>query len=211
MNYKNNANLYLFGKGELAIYCAEKYLESSEKENLIIIPVKPEPRWTDSLINWANENNVTTLDFGNISQNKISHDSIGISIYFDKILKNDLINNFHKIFNIHNSPLPKYRGVNPINWALKNGENQHGVTLHLIDEGIDTGPIVDQEIFNINQDMEVIDVYNLCIENGKKLIDNNLMKLDVASGVTQSIDNISYYSKKDYDFLGDRKEFRRKI
>jgi methionyl-tRNA formyltransferase len=107
--------------------------------------------------------------------------------------------------------LPKYRGVNPINWALKNGENKHGVTLHLIDEGIDTGPIVDQEIFNINQEMEVIDVYNLCIENGKKLIDNNLMELDVISAVSQSIDNISYYSKKDYDLLGDRKEFRRKI
>jgi|TARA_B100001094_G_scaffold328581_1_gene389290 methionyl-tRNA formyltransferase len=211
LNYKNRASLYLFGKGELAIYCAEKYLESSEKENLIIIPVKPEPTWTDSLINWANENNVTILDFEYISKNKISEDSIGISIYFDKILKNDLINKFYKIFNIHNSPLPKYRGVNPINWALKNGENKHGVTLHLIDEGIDTGPIVDQEIFNINQEMEVIDVYNLCIENGKKLIDNNLMELDVISAVSQSIDNISYYSKKDYDLLGDRKEFRRKI
>ena len=55
-----------------------------------------------------------------------------------------IINKFVRLYNINNSPLPKYRGVNPIKWALKIGEDIHGVPLHLIDEGIDTGPIGDQ-------------------------------------------------------------------
>ena len=89
-----------------------------------------------------------------------------------------LINKFKYFVNIHNGPLPKYRGVNPINWALKNNENSHGVTLHHIDEGIDTGDIIDQEIFSIDSNLEVIDVYNQCISAGKKIIQNSILKID---------------------------------
>ncbi|GAB4223046.1 MAG: hypothetical protein Tsb005_16880 [Gammaproteobacteria bacterium] len=46
--------------------------------------------------------------------------------------------------NVHSSLLPQYRGVHPVSWALINGETQTGVTLHVIDEGIDTGGILYQ-------------------------------------------------------------------
>lgn len=44
-------------------------------------------------------------------------------------------------FNLHASLLPAYRGVHPISWAIVDGERETGVTLHRIDESIDTGPI----------------------------------------------------------------------
>lgn len=44
--------------------------------------------------------------------------------------------------NVHASLLPKYRGAAPINWALINGERETGVTTFLMDEGMDTGPIL---------------------------------------------------------------------
>ena len=44
--------------------------------------------------------------------------------------------------NTHASLLPAYRGAAPINWALIKGESQTGVTIMLLDEGIDTGPIL---------------------------------------------------------------------
>ena len=47
--------------------------------------------------------------------------------------------------NIHPSYLPAYRGQHVINWAIINGENETGVTIHLIDEGIDTGDIILQK------------------------------------------------------------------
>lgn len=46
--------------------------------------------------------------------------------------------------NLHSSLLPKYRGVHPVSWALIDGETETGVTLHRIDAGIDTGPILNQ-------------------------------------------------------------------
>lgn len=45
-------------------------------------------------------------------------------------------------FNVHPSLLPKYRGAAPINWAIINGESKTGVTTYLMDEGMDTGPIL---------------------------------------------------------------------
>jgi methionyl-tRNA formyltransferase len=44
--------------------------------------------------------------------------------------------------NVHASLLPRYRGAAPVQWAIVNGETETGVTTMLIDEGLDTGPIL---------------------------------------------------------------------
>jgi methionyl-tRNA formyltransferase len=44
--------------------------------------------------------------------------------------------------NVHGSLLPRYRGAAPIQWALARGERETGVTTMLLDEGLDTGPIL---------------------------------------------------------------------
>lgn len=54
--------------------------------------------------------------------------------------------------NVHVSLLPKYRGPSPIQNALLNGEKETGVTIMLMDEGIDTGDILTQEKIAIEQD-----------------------------------------------------------
>ncbi|WP_197740079.1 formyltransferase family protein [Vibrio taketomensis] len=45
-----------------------------------------------------------------------------------------------------------YRGRNPLNWALINGESKFGITVHYVDEGIDTGDIVEQRLYSITQE-----------------------------------------------------------
>ncbi len=46
--------------------------------------------------------------------------------------------------NLHTSLLPKYRGLMPTFWVLKNGEKQTGVSVFFVEEGIDDGPIIVQ-------------------------------------------------------------------
>ena len=46
--------------------------------------------------------------------------------------------------NVHSSLLPKYRGAAPINWAILNGEDETGVTIMYMAEGMDTGDILTQ-------------------------------------------------------------------
>lgn len=51
----------------------------------------------------------------------------------------------NRILNIHPALLPSFRGTNAIQDALAYGVRVTGVTVHLVDEGVDTGPIVLQE------------------------------------------------------------------
>ncbi len=61
--------------------------------------------------------------------------------------------------NYHPSLLPKYRGGSAINWAVINGERETGVTIHQIDSGVDTGPIILQEKVDIDPDDTVKSLY----------------------------------------------------
>ena len=74
-----------------------------------------------------------------------------ISMSFDQIFKKTILNipNCGTI-NCHASKLPFYRGRNNLNWVLINGEKDFGITVHYVDEGIDTGDIILQKIFPIN-------------------------------------------------------------
>jgi phosphoribosylglycinamide formyltransferase-1 len=62
---------------------------------------------------------------------------------FMRILGSDFVKNFpNKIINIHPSLLPKYPGLNTHKKVLENKDKEHGVTVHLVDEGLDSGPIL---------------------------------------------------------------------
>src|SRR5919106_5791128 len=54
-----------------------------------------------------------------------------------------------RALNVHPGPLPEYGGLHMNQWALRNGETLFGATLHLMDDGIDTGPVVAKEMFEI--------------------------------------------------------------
>lgn len=52
---------------------------------------------------------------------------------------------FGRVINVHPSLLPKYPGLKSIEQALDAGETETGVTVHYVDEGVDTGPVIAQE------------------------------------------------------------------
>lgn len=71
---------------------------------------------------------------------------IFLSITGNQIFKGPLID-LPKlgILNLHTALLPKYRGLMPTFWVLKNGETETGVSVFWVDKGIDSGPIVSQK------------------------------------------------------------------
>jgi methionyl-tRNA formyltransferase len=52
---------------------------------------------------------------------------------------------------VHSGKLPEYRGANVLNWAIINGEEDIGVTFHLVDRSIDTGPIIFESKLKIDK------------------------------------------------------------
>jgi methionyl-tRNA formyltransferase len=73
-----------------------------------------------------------------------------VSMSFNQIFKKDIIElSPLKIINCHAGKLPFYRGRNVLNWALINDEKEFGITVHFVDEGIDTGDLILQRLFSI--------------------------------------------------------------
>lgn len=63
--------------------------------------------------------------------------------------------------NLHPSLLPRYRGRATTNWQIINGERTLGLTAHFVDEGMDTGDIIEQVSYEIGDDQDIADCYNI--------------------------------------------------
>ena len=72
--------------------------------------------------------------------------------------------------NLHGSLLPQYRGAAPINWAVINGEKETGVTTFKLKHEIDTGNILLQESFPINENETAGEVHDKMKEIGARVL-----------------------------------------
>jgi methionyl-tRNA formyltransferase len=82
--------------------------------------------------------------------------------------------------NLHGSLLPKYRGAAPIQWAIAMGDAYTGNTTMLLEEGLDTGPILLQQTIEIGPDQTSIELFPLLARAGAPLVVETLAGL--ASG-----------------------------
>lgn len=70
----------------------------------------------------------------------------------------------------HASLLPEYRGRAPVNWAIINGETETGNTMMLLDDGVDTGDILAQRRFPIEEDDTCATVYDKVATSEQEMI-----------------------------------------
>jgi methionyl-tRNA formyltransferase len=201
----------LLGKGALAVRVAQWLQSRPEFELALVVPVIPEPTWSDSIVSWSDAGGIPVVASGNYREIPPEMEiDLAVSIFYERIIKQDFIERCGRIINLHNSPLPRYRGVSPINWALKDGENHHGVTLHEITAGIDDGPILGQLTYSIYPEFdEVRDVYARALEYGYVLLTQTLPLLDQIVPHPQDESQATYFSMADNDRLGDRRDFTR--
>jgi methionyl-tRNA formyltransferase len=82
--------------------------------------------------------------------------------------------------NLHGSLLPNYRGAAPIQWAVAMGETVTGNTTMLLEEGLDTGPILLQQQIPIQPEQTAVDLFHELAVQGAPLVVETLAGL--ASG-----------------------------
>ena len=89
------------------------------------------------------------------SEIKVFEPELIVLAGFMKILTPNFINSFPRIINIHPSLLPKFKGLNTHKRVLeayrRGEETEHGVTIHIVNEELDSGPILLQDSFNIEE------------------------------------------------------------
>ncbi len=78
---------------------------------------------------------------------------------FMRMLDPDFVEAYqNRIFNIHPSILPNYKGLNTHRRVLENREKEHGVSIHLVTAALDDGPILLQGRYPVEQDDKVEDL-----------------------------------------------------
>lgn len=100
--------------------------------------------------------------------------------------------------NIHDSLLPKYAGFSPLIWALINGDSHVGVTAHLMDEGLDTGPVIGQQAVPVGPKDRTVDLFHRTIEVIPPLVLNALDSLESGKleTIEQDLSQASYFHKR---------------
>jgi len=155
-------NVIIMGKNDLGVGCSEILLRDPDINILGIIGHegdRDEDGWQKSLIKFAADNNIPLLTPKKVSSDNLKELSKGksldllFSFQYEKIIKEDVLKfPDHGCVNIHFSLLPRNRGMYTIAWTLLEGDEEAGVTMHYMDEGIDTGDIISQSSFKIEDE-----------------------------------------------------------
>ena len=201
MKKHKNLNFCLAGKNEIAIFGLKLILEKIEKKNIRVLCNSTDlgyDTWQPSLLKFARDHRLKIITLDECYKQK---NLIFLSLEFDKIINPKKFDNA-KLYNIHFSKLPYYRGMFTSTLPLLNNEKESGVTLHKIDFGIDTGDIIDQIKFKIPSEATARDLYFLYLDYSKKLLSRNLDYLIkgqiIAKAQPSSI--YSYYSLKSINY-----------
>lgn len=211
----------IFGKNTIAVKVLQVLEQHNDCEICLVVPNNNDNGkndWQLSLKFYANQKNYNVKQFQKIKNpDTISYlkdlrlDFI-FSVQYDQIIDQSVIDTakFGAI-NLHFAPLPKYRGVSPIAWALINGEEEFGVTLHYMDPGVDTGDIISQIKFNISKIKNARELYDLCTIKGELLFSetiDSILKLN-NQRIPQDNSKALYYPKDSINFKENKINFKK--
>lgn len=190
--------LCIAGKNNIAVDVAKYVLNNFPYINLVGIANNNDDGidgWQKSYKKFMTEHRIRQVSLEEVYS---CNDLIFLSLEFDKIIKTDKFQT-NRLYNIHFSLLPKYRGMYTSALPILHNEKETGVTLHYIDNGIDTGNIIAQKKFNIEFMDNAQDVYFKLIANGTELVIEWLSKLlDRHSDIPAKEQNVleaSYFAK----------------
>ena len=174
--YGKNEIICIAGKNQCSIDFLKFTAKKIKKRNILVLPNKSDKgklTWQPSLRSYAKRNNFKITNLKSLY--KIEN-LIFISIEFEEIIN---LKNFKskELFNFHFSLLPKYRGCHTNFFQLYFGEKNSGVTLHKIDNGIDTGPTISNIKFKININDNALVNYKRLMKSSSLLYRKNFVKI----------------------------------
>jgi methionyl-tRNA formyltransferase len=160
MSLKQKNKLVFFGSDDFAVLVLDQLARFNFKPSLIVTtPDRPQGRHlivsSSPVKNWALRNNIPCIQPESLKtipiELKTGNFSICLVASYGKILPPLLLSvPSHGFLNIHPSLLPKYRGATPLESAILSGETETGVTIMVVDEKMDHGPILAQKKISID-------------------------------------------------------------
>ena len=159
MSSGTNQPAVFFGSGPVAASCLELLLHHTTVEAVVTKPRPPHHKGQVPVLDIATNHNLRVIEASNkaeletVLKNESFTSQYAVLIDFGIIVSQTIIDIFPLgIINSHFSLLPLLRGADPITWAIANGDVKTGVSLMLIDEGMDTGKLLTSRSLAISPD-----------------------------------------------------------
>jgi len=196
-----NKIVCIAGKNKCSIEFVKFISKYIPKKNILILTNKSDKgndNWQPSLKKYATDNKYKII---NLKKLYDINNLVFISIEYETIINTNKFSS-KELFNFHFSLLPKYRGCHTNFFQIYKGEKFSGVTLHKIDNGIDTGPIIDQLRFPIAKNTNAFKNYHNLMNASVKLLKKNFKKILTFNYKTrrQILKNGSYYSRNSINY-----------
>jgi methionyl-tRNA formyltransferase len=118
-----------------------------------------------------------------------------VLVAFGQILPKDIIDYPpHKCLNIHPSLLPKYRGAAPLNWQIINGETKTGISIMIMDEGMDSGDILLQEESPLGPTETYGELHDRMAQRGARLLIQTIEQITngTAKRISQDTSGVTF-------------------
>lgn len=198
-----NTYKYFFGSDERSIPFLKTIHKHTSYLKVITTEPKQKGRGRKVIPNYVEkyciENNIIFSYFKD--DLTLTDMEFGICASFSKIFSENFLKRNNSIFNIHLSLLPEFRGPTPVEFTILKKKNIAGYTIFKIDSNIDTGKIIKQESFLIDNNTYASEVYSkiygLFTMNFTKINFNN-------EGFNQGVSSLitKKFVKKDFNLNG---------
>ena len=184
----NRIKIVFFGTPDIGLKSLEHFYNSDKFEVLAVVtqPDKPSGRGQKLLPSpikkFAVENNIQVFqpksirkEADIISELKKLAPDFFVTFAFGQILSQEVLDiPKYETINLHVSLLPKYRGANPIQRAIINGDTQTGICTMITELGLDCGDICMTHPIQITDNMNCVELFEICASESPLLLEKTL-------------------------------------
>lgn len=168
-------NVVFMGEKMLGYNCL-LHLYENPQVNLVAICTRKEEKvwWGKQLVReFAIEKGIPLLKRKEVLE--LENVDFIVSVLYPYIVEEDVIKKASiAAINLHQAPLPEYRGCNSTSHAIINGEDSFGGTLHMMEADLDTGDIIEKRTFAIDNTITARELYDKNDENCLAVFKDNI-------------------------------------
>ncbi len=182
-------SIVFFGTPDIGLQSLEHFYKSDKFDVLAVVtqPDKPSGRGQKLMPSpikvFASEHNIPVLQPKSIRKEPEVIDALKelkpdffVTFAFGQILSQEVLDiPKYETINLHVSLLPKYRGANPIQRAIINGDKETGICTMITELGLDCGDICMKEPICITPKMNCVELFEICASHSPELLEKTLI------------------------------------
>ena len=193
---------FYLAHGIMSLVCLRNLLEGKYFPGFVVIhedyeEEKLKETFFEPIVELCNKKDISLIRTKSISvlNEKMKGYDFGLCIGFMEIIKREIFElPKYGILNLHCGKLPKYRGRAPISRTIMNGDEFVTLSIHRIDEGVDSGDILYETNIKIEDSDDVNSLYKKCSEKSTESVVECIRKIEDGNPVFIK-QNISVNSK----------------